>query len=118
MRAIKKIFKGLMVLWALWLAFGVSWHHRELLTYAGSDYWSQPRMQERARTACLRIPASNPADCEAIRVDYVTEDLVDIMMWVFEKMYIQAPAVAISLFMTLMIFIVGLKRLLFRRRGT
>ena len=75
-------------------------------------------MQERARTACLRIPASNPADCESIRVDYVTEDLVDIMMWVFEKMYVQAPAVAISLSMTLVIFIMGLKRLLFRRRDT
>ncbi|MFN5511972.1 MAG: hypothetical protein ACK49H_11985 [Burkholderiales bacterium] len=75
-------------------------------------------MQERARTECLRIPASNPGDCVSIRVDYVTEDLVDIMMWVFEKLYIQAPAVAISLFMTLVIFIMGLKRLLFRRRGT
>ncbi len=47
-------------------------------------------------------------------MDYVTEMQVGIMMWVFEKAFVQAPAVAIALVMFLFAIAVGVKRLLFR----
>ena len=71
-------------------------------------------MQDRARNECLRSAEKSPGECESITVDYVTEMQVGIMMWVFEKAFVQAPAVAIALVMFLFAIAVGVKRLLFR----
>lgn len=114
MHACIKLLKVFLVLWVLWMAFGVALHYKEFLTVAGSDYWSKAQMQDRARNECLRSAEKSPGECESITVDYVTEMQVGIMMWVFEKAFVQAPAVAIALVMFLFAIAVGVKRLLFR----
>jgi hypothetical protein len=89
-----------LVLWSLWLCFGVATNYKELATYLGYEKWTVAKATERAE----EYRKSKCKDDEASRLDincvypgsfspdeYVTESQVELTVWMFKMAMLKAP---------------------------
>jgi hypothetical protein len=89
-----------LVLWSLWLCFGVATNYKELATYLGYDRWTVAKAIERAE----EYRKSNCKEDEKSRLDisclypgglspdeFVTESQVELTVWMFKVAMLKAP---------------------------
>lgn len=89
-----------LVLWGLWIVFGVATNHKEIATYLGYQRWTLEKATERAE----EYKKSKCKDDEASKLDincaypgllssdaYVTESQVELTVWMFKMAMLKAP---------------------------
>ena len=85
-----------LVLWGLWIAFGVATNYREITTYLGYDRWTIQKATERADEFRLANcdGKSTRLECWPGLLDpneYVTENQVELNVWMFKLAMLKAP---------------------------
>lgn len=84
------LFRLYLALWLLWFSYGVADNYKELATYIGYDYWTVERANERNKILCsLKPDECLPEWLDS--ADTVSEDSVNVVVWMFTMAMINAP---------------------------
>ena len=84
------LFRLYLALWLVWISYGIIDNYKELATHYGYSKWTIEEATERSNAKCKIAPDS--VDCFGIPSDdFVSEERVNVVVWMFNMAMIKAP---------------------------
>ena len=96
------IAKGLMrifiVIWLMWIAFGISSHYKELATYIGYERWTELGVTKESNEICENAKKIKIDDINCYSIpEFITIQHADYIFREFSKIFVIMPLLLILL---------------------
>jgi len=82
-----------LALWLAWISYGAADNYKELATHYGYDRWTMEKARERQEDKCKEKPISDECMPQGLIPldDFVSEERVEVVVWMFNMAMIKAP---------------------------
>jgi hypothetical protein len=88
------LFRLAIALWAIWIAFGLAYLHKELASYFDLGPWSEHAVRAAAKDECDKSKGSS-IDCIALPLNMVKDEQSKDAMRIFLLAFIALPMLLI-----------------------
>lgn len=95
----KLLFKGYLVIWLLWLIFGIATNYKELATFLGYQKWTEFSIKNAVKINCenIKINIIEYEKCLLNHEDYVTNFDANFSVFIIKQAFIMAPLILLVL---------------------